>query len=119
MEHKRYIDPDTTDPTECMDLMLLMLKAASDLHMATNYPMLPQCTFGYDLGRRYAKFWKDNGTQRAICFFVDRKTGEVWKGSWHQPVRNFVRGNIFTKEGRVLIIGDRTMKSNFYHYAAF
>ena len=115
-----YISPDTTDPDECMELMVNMMKAASDLHMATNYPMLNRPVFGFMKGKKYARFWSDNGTQRYVCFFVDMSTGDVWKADgWKKPALNFVRGNIFTKKGRVAIIGDRTTDSAFHYYHAF
>lgn len=55
--------------------------------------------------------------QRFVCFFVQNDNGDVWKGSWKAPVKNFTRGNIMTREGRVALLGDRSAQNNFYFYA--
>lgn len=115
-----YISAETTDPTECMDLMVRMMQAASDLHLATNFPSFKPYTFGYMKGKKYARFWHDNGTQRFVAFFVDMSTGDVWKADgWKKPALNFVRGNIFTVKGRAEVIRDRTADSLFYYYPGF
>lgn len=115
-----YISADTTDPTECMDLMVRMLRAASDLHLATQYPSFEPYTFGYMRGKKYARFWHDNGTQRFVAFFVDMTTGDVWKADgWKKPTLNHVRGNIFTAAGRAAVIGDRHIENLFHFYPAF
>lgn len=111
-----YIDAKTTDPQTCLDLMVRMMQAAFDLHLATQYPGFEPYKVDYSLGKKYAKVFVDNGTQRSVCFFVDRVTGDVWKGSWKAPVLNFTRGNILTVEGRAAIIGDRTAQGKFYYY---
>lgn len=117
MPNMNYIDPDTTDINECMQLMLGMMKAASDLHYSTNFPMLDRPTFDYMIGKKYARFFTDNGNQRSVCFFVDMTTGDVWKADgWKRPALNFVRGNIMTKTGRVKVIDSRSADSNFYYY---
>lgn len=115
-----FIDPNTTDPETCMDLMVRMMKAASDLYLATHYPNFEPYTFGYMKGKKYARFWHDNGTQRFVAFFVDMSNGDVWKADgWKKPALNFPRGNIFTAKGRAEVIGNRSPDSSFYYYPAF
>ena len=112
-----YIDRDTTDPRQCMDVMIRMMKAASDLMLASLYPSFEPYEFGYTKGKKYARFWQNNHHQTFVCFFVDMTTGDVWKADgWKKPALNFTRGNIFTHAGRCAVIGTRDEKRGFHYY---
>lgn len=44
---------------------------------------------GVDMGRRFARVWNDNGTQRMVHAFVDMTTGDVLKaGGWKAPQKD-------------------------------
>ena len=63
-----------------------------------------------DYGRRYAKIVKvgrdydSDGKEvirerdRSVHSFVDMGNGDILKGSWNAPVKNGVRGNIFSDD---------------------
>lgn len=52
------------------------------------HTMLPDMV-GVDMGRRFARVWHDNGTQRFVHAFVDMETGDVIKAAgWKAPQKD-------------------------------
>ena len=44
---------------------------------------------GVDMGRRFARVWHENGTQRSVHAFVDMTTGDVIKAAgWKAPQKD-------------------------------
>jgi hypothetical protein len=44
---------------------------------------------GVDMGRRFARVWHDNHTQRSVHAFVDMETGDVIKAAgWKAPQKD-------------------------------
>lgn len=111
----KFIDKNTTDMDEAMTVLIRALSAASEVSLSTLYPSFEPYTFGFDTGPKYHKVWQDNGTQKMVCFFVERANGDVWKGSWKAPVKNFVRGNILTVEGRRALTIDKVAESGYFY----
>jgi hypothetical protein len=96
-----WIDPNSTDIDECLTMLVRSMAAANELHLSISYPCFEPYTFGIDKGQKYSRVWVDHGTQRFVCFFVQRDNGDVWKAAgWKKPALNFTRGNILTMEGR-------------------
>ena len=53
-----------------------------------------------DYGKKYARIVKNddlNGS-RSVHTFVNMENGDILKGSWNAPVKNGVRGNIFSDD---------------------
>lgn len=127
--NRYYLDDESTDVTECLDMTVRALNAANEMYFAIKYPMFAPTTFAYDIGKKYARVHYTNhgyaaqcegckaksvGSyvqcdhetpivpgQTAVAFFVDMTTGDVWKAAgWRGPALNFVRGNIMTVAGR-------------------
>lgn len=58
-------------------------------------------------------------TQRMVCFFVEKATGDVWKAAgWKAPALNFTRGNINDRDGRWAVTGGK-MSPQGYFYGGF
>ena len=115
-----YLSPDSTDIDECLDMVVRSLTAATELYHSLVYPGFKPETYGWDSGRKYSRVWHDNGTQRFVCFFVQRDNGDVWKaGGWKSPALNFTRGNILSREGRQAITLGKMNSQNGYFYPAF
>jgi hypothetical protein len=115
-----WISPDTTDIDEALEITIRALSAANEMHLAHSYPGFEPYKFGYDKGKKYSRVWVDNGTQRFVCFFVQRDNGDVWKAAgWPKPALNFVRGNILSPEGRKAITFDKVGKDSCHFYHGF
>lgn len=114
-----YLSEDTNDIDEALEITVRALSACSEIHLSSSFPGFKPETFGYDKGKKYSRVWHDNGTQRFVCFFVDRSNGDVWKASgWKGPALNFVRGNILSREGRAEITFKKITDSGYF-YPAF
>ena len=52
------------------------------------------------IATKYAKIVKEdaNGGQTMIHSFVNMENGDILKGTWNAPVKNGVRGNIFSDD---------------------
>ena len=52
------------------------------------------------IANKYAKVLKEdaNGGQTMIHSFVNMENGDILKGTWNAPVKNGVRGNIFSDD---------------------
>ena len=115
-----YLVKDSTDIDECLTMVVRSLSAANELHHSLAFPGFAPETFGYDKGVKYSRVWHDNGTQRFVCFFVQRDNGDVWKAAgWKGPALNFVRGNILTVEGRRALSLGKINQESGYFYPAF
>ncbi len=117
---RRYLSPDSTDIIDCLDMTVMALQAASDIHKAINFPGLGKDVFGYTVAKKYARvFYKMGNGQTVVAFFVDVTNGDVWKADgWKKPALNFTRGNIMTKAGRKAISFDKMGESGYF-YPAF
>lgn len=50
---------------------------------------------GVDMGPTYVRVWKDDvGQGKSVHTFIDRRNGDILKGSWKAPVKNGKRANI-------------------------
>ena len=62
----------------------------------TNFPTLKPDKIESEVGPKYMRVWKVDGSSKSIHTFVDRATGNILKaGTWKAPAKNGVRGNIF------------------------
>lgn len=112
-----YLSTESTDIDERITILLRALSAANEMHLALSYPGFEPYTFGYDKGKKYSRIWVDNGTQRFVCFFVQRDNGDVWKADgWKSPARNYVRGNIMTTEGIRAMTLDKVSDSGYFYH---
>lgn len=60
----------------------------NQLASAREYPR-PADMVGVDMGRRFARVWHDNHTQRMVHAFVDMETGDVLKAAgWKAPQKD-------------------------------
>lgn len=75
-----------------------LVQRLNDEYLAKFYPNATRNLVTIDVGSRYIRVVKDNGTQRSVHSFVDKTNGDVLKGSWRAPVKNGVRGNIHKAE---------------------
>lgn len=115
----KYIDANSTNIDDCLDMVVRSLTAANEIHLSLNYPSFVPEVYGWDKGQKYSRVWHDNGTQRFVCFFVQRDNGDVWKAAgWKKPALNFPRGNILTVEGRRALTLGR-IRDDGYFYPAF
>ena len=81
-----------------------VVKIAND-YKVEHYPSLGSDFFSVEPGSRYLKIVKDNGTQRMVFSFVDKKNGDVLKpASWRAPAKH-ARGNIFDAKNGLGSIG--------------
>ena len=121
IERPRYIDAKTTDFDTCLDLTIRSLTAAHELSNSLMYPSFVPEVYGFDPGgKKYIRVWHDNGTQRFVCFFVERATGDVWKAAgWKSPALNFTRGNILSPEGRAALTIGKIHPTTGYFYPSF
>lgn len=115
---ERYLTPDATDIDDRIEILLRAMSAANEITLSLRYPGFKPYTFGYDKGKKYSRIWVDNGTQRFVCFFVQRDNGDVWKaGGWKAPTLNFTRGNIMTTEGiRDLTLGKVNLDTGYWYH---
>lgn len=118
-----YIDSKSTDLDDRFAILLRAMSAANEMHLALSYPGFEPYTFGVEKGKKYARVFVDNGTQRFVCFFVQMtdddkaSVGDVWKADgWKAPARNFTRGNIMTPEGIAAITLDRIAPSGYWYH---
>jgi len=52
-------------------------------------------TFSTDIGPKYIRIVKSDGSSRSVYCFVERATGDIWyPASWKGPAKNFTRGNV-------------------------
>lgn len=54
----------------------------------------------FSIGPRYARIFRatPDGRADSLVCFIDMTNGNILKGSWKAPVKNGVRGNIFTED---------------------
>lgn len=55
----------------------------------------------YSIGPKYARIIRRHPTNNyntSVVCFIDMTNGDILKGSWKAPVKNGVRGNIFTPD---------------------
>jgi hypothetical protein len=67
---------------------------------AARYPNFPEKAIetGVDMGRRYARIWRRDGTSRSVYCFVDRTNGDILKPEgWKKPAKH-PRGSIFRED---------------------
>lgn len=113
---RTYIDPDSTNIDECIEMLLRGMRAAHELHLSLRFPGFEPYTFGFDKGKKYTRIWNDNGTQRFVSFFIERETGDVWKADgWKGPAKNFPRGNIMSVEGRKAMTLGKLGENGYYY----
>ncbi len=115
-----YPDSERDTITDRLDVLVRMLHACEALSTAACHSILNPGTFGYMMGKKYARVYHDmsNG-QRMVAFFVQLDNGDVWKAAgWQKPALNFPRGNIMTREGRYAITGGKLSDSGHF-YAGF
>ena len=73
----------------------LVTELNAEYYKANNYTFEPAPVAMIELGKRYAKVVTD----RHVHTFIDLTSGDILKAaSWHSPVKNGVRENIFTKD---------------------
>lgn len=112
-----YPDSQRDTITDRLDVLVRMLDACEALSTAARHSILKPSTYGYTLGKKYARVWYDmsNG-QRMVAFFVQMDNGDVWKADgWKKPALNFTRGNINTPEGRYAITGAKLSDSGYFY----
>jgi hypothetical protein len=81
-----------------LEAFVTAVQNAVDEYMK-QYTNLPRVMVTMDKGPRYIRIVKnDGGSSCSVHSFVDRKTGDILKGSWKAPVKNGVRGSIFNKD---------------------
>ena len=111
-----YLMDTSTDIDDRLSILLRALSAPNEMHLALRYPGFEPYPFGYDKGVKYSRVWYDNGTQRMVCFFVQRDNGDVWKGGgWKAPALNFPRGNIMTTEGIAAVTLPKISESGYFY----
>jgi hypothetical protein len=116
-ERAGYLTPDAQHIDDRIEILLRAMSATHELSLALQYPGFKPYTFGVDKGKKYSRIWVDNGTQRFVCFFVERATGDVWKAAgWKGPALNFVRGNINTTEGIKAVTIDKMAPSGYWYH---
>lgn len=112
-----WVSPDSTDIDECINMLIRSMSAANEIHLSLAFPSFEPYTFGYDKGKKYSRVWVDNGTQRFVCFFVQRDNGDIWKaGGWKAPALNFTRGNILSREGRTKFIMEKISDTGYFYH---
>ncbi len=112
-----YLTPEATDIDERIAILLRAMSAANEMHLALMYPGFVPYTFGTDKGKKYSRIWVDNGTQRFVCFFVQRDNGDIWKAAgWKGPALNFPRGNIMTTEGIIKMTLGRISENGYWYH---
>lgn len=105
----RYLNEDSTNIIDCLDMLMRSMSAANEMHYSLNYPSFVPAEFGYTVGKKYAKVFIQNreyaprcdecdakqrmtkqyiecehdtpivNGQRFVCFFVQLDNGDVWK----------------------------------------
>lgn len=82
----------------CLALFLSMAQDKIDTYMATSFPSNPVAKLELDRNRRYIRVVKGDsmGGGRSVYCFIDKTNGNILKGSWKSPVKNGVRGNIYS-----------------------
>lgn len=67
-----------------------------DAYWTRNGFTQPKPTITQTDGPRYIRIVKEEaGTSKSVHSFVDKLTGDIYKGSWKAPVKNGKRGNIY------------------------
>ena len=71
--------------------------------------------FTFESGRKYHKIIMDDGTQRSVHAFVDKKTGEVYKSaSWKSPAKG-VRYDLRIIEQREWLLSNADWASSYLY----
>lgn len=71
--------------------------------------------FTFESGRKYHKIIMDDGTQRSVHAFVDKKTGEVYKSaSWKSPAKG-VRYDLRIIEQREWLLQNADWASSYLY----
>ncbi len=80
------------------------IQAITDDYYAKNYSNLKPPVIAITEGKRYVRVVKQDaeGSGASVHTFVDVTNGNILKGSWKAPVKNGVRGNIFTDYSKVV-----------------
>ena len=112
-----YLTADATDIDSRIAILLRAMSAAQEMSLALRFPGIEAHTFDVTKGKKYARIYVDNGTQRFVCFFVQLDNGDVWKaGGWKKPALNYPRGNIMTSEGIAAITLGRISESGYWYH---
>ena len=82
----------------CLALFLLAAQDKINVYFVTNFAGLAAPTLVLDRNRKYVRVVKEDamGGGRSVYCFIDTTNGDILKGSWKAPVKNGVRGNIFS-----------------------
>tara|TARA_Y100000389_G_scaffold70635_1_gene67306 strand:- start:391 stop:783 length:393 start_codon:yes stop_codon:yes gene_type:complete len=100
------------DVQEKLNAFVSIVQRLQDDYFALNgFTFSPSDHVTVSYGKRYARiikqkrYWNDageaairTGDQKSVHCFVDMNNGDILKGSWKAPVKNGVRGNIFTDD---------------------
>ena len=71
--------------------------------------------FTFESGRKYHKIIMNDGTQRSVHAFVDKKTGEVYKSaSWKSPAKG-VRYDLRIIEQREWLLSNADWASSYLY----
>ena len=66
-------------------------------YMQASFPNLPVAQIELDRNRKYIRVVKaEQNHGRSVYCFIDKTNGNILKGSWQSPVKNGVRGNIYS-----------------------
>jgi len=80
----------------CLALFLSMAQDKIDIYMATSFPSLEVPQLVLDRNRKYIRVVKDRHGDKSVYCFINTENGDILKGSWKAPVKNGVRGSIFS-----------------------
>jgi hypothetical protein len=100
----------TFDIPEILDLTHQYIDALHDRsaqYFGKHYPNVEPPAFGFEVGTRFIRIYRESGTSRSVHAFLDRTTGDVLKpGGWNGPQRTkkglAVRFNLSDPESRAL-----------------
>ena len=71
--------------------------------------------FTFESGRKYHKIIMNDGTQRSVHAFVDKKTGEIYKSaSWKSPAKG-VRYDLRIIEQREWLLSNADWASSYLY----
>lgn len=83
-----------------LDKFILECKAISDEYC--DKQGFKRYEFGYDDLKKNIRVWHSDlgGHSKSLHCFIDKETGDVYKGSWKAVVKNGKRGNILDPDIR-------------------
>lgn len=106
--HQTYTKPDGTifdtfGPVKteenfeiCLALFLSAAQDKIDTYMVASFPNLEVPQLVLDRNRKYIRVVKDRDGDKSVYCFINTENGDILKGSWKAPVKNGVRGNLYS-----------------------